>query len=368
MFKDILAIWQELRFLTDRMQAIADDVTVIFVANRQRAVTDSPLDRSTEYFTDDEANQILTALKESGFRTMYFEGEDQFISFVLKGKHKAIQSRWTIVYNTAQSGTDPGRKSMVPAFCALHGLPTCNSDSYAVSLARHKLHVHAILRRYGIPTPDTWAFDARLGWLRNECPPRDVLLIAKAGYESASIGLDEFSIGHMSRSFEEVLTKKSSALNQHFVVQRFISGNEFEVPIINIGNRRGAVAPVAITINGDHRLGERVLLYASVAEDRFGFARCPEDYTAESARMRDAAAAVCEVLGLKGFARVDFRVDDDRGVWVTDVSTSPHIVAHSAYWHSFSSEGWSYSDMLGCMIAVNASNYHWLENCYSDQT
>ena len=55
------------------MQAIADDVTVIFVANRQRAVTDSPLDRSTEYFTDDEANKILTALKENGFRTMYFE-------------------------------------------------------------------------------------------------------------------------------------------------------------------------------------------------------------------------------------------------------------------------------------------------------
>lgn len=368
MFTDIPAIWQKLRYLTDRVQEIADDVTVIFVANRQRAVTESPLDRSTEYFTDHETNQILTALKANGFRTVYFEGEDEFISFILERRHETIRSRWTIVYNTAQSGTDPGRKSLVPAFCALHGLQTCNSNSYAVSLARHKLHVHAVLRRYGIPSPDTWAFDAQLGWLRNERPPGDVLLIAKAGYESASIGLDERSIGHMSPSFEQALIEKSRDLNQNFVVQRFVSGSEFEVPVVNVANIRGAMVPVGITIDGDRELGERVLHYASVAEDRFGFALCPEDWTPEAERMRNAAAAVCEVLGLRGFARVDFRVDDNRDVWVTDVSTSPHIVAHSAYWHSFQSEGWSYSDMLGCMIAVNASNYHWLENNYSDQT
>ncbi|MEJ2631521.1 MAG: hypothetical protein P8011_08775 [Acidihalobacter sp.] len=360
MITDTAHLWTQLRQLTYRVRNIADDITVVFVANRQHGLSDASSDRSTEYLTDYETNQILTGLRESGFRTLYFEGENEFISFVLAQDGKISNSKWNIVYNTAQSGTDPGRKSMVPAFCALHQIPTCNSDSYAVSLARHKLHVHAILRRFNIPTPDTWAFGAETGWLRGEQPPNDLLLIAKAGHESASIGLDEASIGIMSLDFESVLRQKSIDLQQQIVVQKFISGREFELPVINMMNTHRPLDPISITFNGDAELGERVLLYDLVAKDRFGFTACSSENESEANRMRDAAANVCEVLGLKGFARVDFRMDDNLNVWVTDVSTSPHIVMHSSFWHLFEGIGWSHSEMLACMIAVNAVDLGWL--------
>ncbi|MGM3159461.1 hypothetical protein ACS25C_01590 [Dickeya undicola] len=353
-------ILTKLRQLTSRVKENADDITVVFVANRQSALSDDVQDRSTEYFTDYESNQILTGLKESGFRTLYFEGENEFISFVLTRKKELSNSKWVLVYNTAQSGTDPGRKSMIPAFCALHGFPSCNSDSYAVSLARHKLHVHAILRRYAIPTPDTWAYDANSGWLNNERPPENMLLIAKAGHESASIGLDEKSIGMLSPEFEEILKSKSEGLNQQFIVQKFISGYEFELPVINIAKSSYPLMPVSITLNGEKNLGNNVLLYNLVANDAFGFANAPENYKDETNTMREIAGNVCNILGLNGFARVDFRVDKDKNVWVTDVSTSPHIVMHSAYWHIFKQEGWLHSDMLACMIAVNAANLGWI--------
>lgn len=236
--------------MTDRVRAMGDDITVIFVANRQNAIVEDPLDRSTEYFTDQEADQIITALRTAGFQTLYFEGEDEFISFVLNGDYRSQVTSRIIVYNTAQSGTDPGRKSLIPAFCALHKIPTCNSNSYAVSLARHKVHVHAIFRRHGIPSPDSWSFDARSGWMLNQQPPLNEKLIAKAGYESASIGLDEASIGYMSAEFEAALTRKSVALRQHFIVQKFVSGYEFEVPVINVGSQREILGPIAITLNG----------------------------------------------------------------------------------------------------------------------
>lgn len=349
-----------LRQLTARAQEVADNITVVVVANRQRAIPDDSQDRSTEYWTDYETNQILTGLRSSGFRTQYFEGENEFISFVLERDGRIANSQWTLVYNTAQSGTDPGRKSMVPAFCALHGLPTCNSNSYAVSLARHKLHVHAILRRYGIPTPDTWAFEAHTGWLRNEYPPENTLLIAKAGYESASIGLDKQSIGTLSSNFENVLKEKSIGLKQQFVVQRFISGHEFQLPVINIEYSRETLAPVSIVLDGNYELDNRVLSYSSVAQDGFEFAMCPPEYSHESLRMREVAVDVCEVLGLNGFARVDFRMDSDRNIWVTDVATSPHIVMHSAYRYAFEQAGLSHCDMLASMVAVNAANLGWI--------
>ena len=353
-------LWNELRRLTSSVLEVADDITVVFVANRQKSLSGDSADRSTEYFTDYEANQILTGLRQSGFRTLYFEGENEFISFVLEAKRKLSKSRWNIVYNTAQSGTDPGRKSMIPAFCALHKIPTCNSDSYAVSLARHKMHVHAILQRFDIPTPKTWAFGAATGWLRGIKPPEDVLLIAKAGHESASIGLDEDSVGVLTPDFENVLRSKSAELQQQLVVQEFISGREFELPVINLQNRNEAADPISITFDGDAQLDQRVLLYDLVANDRFGFISCPAEYGGAAARMRQIASSVCEVLGLKGFARVDFRMDDTQNVWVTDVSTSPHIVMHSSYWHLFERAGWSHDELIACMIAVNAANLGWI--------
>lgn len=353
-------LWAGLRELTDKAKAIADEITVVLVANRQRALSGNSQDRATEYFTDYEANQILTGLRTSGFRTFSFEGENEFISHVLNHQGHISNSRWTLIYNTAQAGTDPGRKSMVPAFCALNGLPTCNSNSYALSLARHKLHVHTILRHYGIPTPDTWAFDANAGWLRGERPPLDTVLIAKAGHESASIGLDESSVGVWSPEYEKILRQKSIDLGQQFIVQKLISGREFEVPVVSFAHAHEALPPVAITLNGNDKLGSQILTYAAIACDGFGFATCPPEYSCESLRMREAAAGVCEVLGLNGFSRVDFRMDDDRNVWVTDVSTSPHIVMHSAYWHNFHQAGWSHGDMLACMIAINAANLGWI--------
>lgn len=354
------SLWAELRHLTSQVREVADEITVVFVANRQQGLSGDSGDRSTEYFTDYETNQILSGLRECGFRTLYFEGENEFISFVLESKGNLSESRRSIVYNTSQSGTDPGRKSMIPAFCALHNIPTCNSDSYAVSLARHKLHVHAILRQFNIPTPRTWAFGATTGWLLGERPPKDILLIAKAGHESASIGLDEKSIGKMSPDFEDILGQKSTDLQQQLVVQEFISGREFELPVINLLNEHKATDPISITFDGEAQLDERVLFYELVANDRFGFAACLPEHEAAAAHMRGAAANVCEVLGLRGFARVDFRMDTTQQVWVTDVSTSPHIVMHSSFWHLFEQAGWSHSELLACMIGVNAANLRWI--------
>lgn len=56
--------------------------------------------------------------------------------------------------------------------CALHRIPTCHSNSYVVSLARNKLHVHSILKRFGISVPESWSYEAGRGWLLGRRPPR----------------------------------------------------------------------------------------------------------------------------------------------------------------------------------------------------
>lgn len=366
MTSELSKIWNYLQKVTTETKSIAEDILVVFVANRKTFSTNSLNDRNTEYFSDFEANQLLTGFRISGFKTLYFEGENEFISYVIK-KERMTNAKWVIVYNTAQSGSDPGRKSLLPSFCSLHNIHICNSNSYVVSLARNKFHVHAILRCFGVPTPNSWLYSADSGWLKGETPPSKTNLIAKAVHESASIGLDYKSIGEISKKYESILMQKSEELKQPLIVQKFITGKEFEVPVINMNSQRLPLNPVSITINGNDELYDQYLSYDTIYNDRYGFGSHSSEYASVAENMRKVAADVCEILGINGFARVDFRVDNEKNIWVTDVSTSPHIVQHSAYNYAFNKVGWTHNDLLACMIAVNAK-IHNIIQVHSDHT
>lgn len=353
-------VWTTLRAAADRALAAADDITVVLVANTKEAVSSDPGDRSTEYLSDSEANQLLTGLRSAGFRTRYFEGERAFIEQVLADPTLGARGGRLLAYNIAQSGTDAGRKSLVPAFCALHGIPTCNSNAYVVSLARNKLHVHSILKRFGLPVPESWSYEAGRGWLLGRRPPEDATLIAKALHESASIGLDSDSVGKRSRKYEDMLARKSDTLRQAMLVQRLVEGREMETPVVRLGSRILALGPAVVTLGGSMHLGNRILDYAAVAHDGYDYAVAePADATV-AAKVRRVATAAYEVLGLDGFARVDFRVDDAGRPFVIDVATSPHLVWHSAYAHVFREAGWVHEDMLACMVAANARRLGWI--------
>jgi D-alanine-D-alanine ligase len=253
--------WDAIEHVIRAVKAIADDLTVGLVANLKSdsLAVDYP-DSSiiTEYFSENEASQILLALHESGFYTKLFRGEMEFIASVLDGSFEKLPRSRKLVYNTAQSGIGAGRKSLVPAFCALKGVNYCNSDAYTVSLARHKFHVYSILRSLGVPVAQSWLFD-KFGWLFGTRPPDNIMLIAKACYESASIGLSEQAIGYLSGTYETMLGERTRQMRQPFIVQEFISGSEAEVPVFDFGEGAFALEPVAIALEGSRLLGDRIL-------------------------------------------------------------------------------------------------------------
>ena len=104
----------------------------------------------TEYFSDDEFEQVVSMFSSLGLTTDYFTYEDDFFRHVIEHTPPEL-----LVYNAAQSGVGPGRKSLVPAFCNLHGIPCTGSNAYVVSLCRHKSHVNQLLAQPGIRVPQT---------------------------------------------------------------------------------------------------------------------------------------------------------------------------------------------------------------------
>lgn len=353
---------EEIARALQAVKSIAGILTVPLVANLKSDGAEAGdygiTSVATEYFSENEASQILIGLQECGFYTKLYAGESAFIAAVVDGSFARLPRARKLIYNTAQSGTGAGRKSLVPAFCALHGIAICNSDAYVLSLARHKFHVYSILRTLGLPATDSWLFD-HTGWLFGEEPPEDTKLIAKACFESASIGLDHESIGEHSNSYEAMLRRKVSALRQPYIVQRFVAGFEAEVPVIDFGQGPRALKPVAITLNDDPLLGDHILDYDIVYSDRSGFSSCSHLDRATRQGMQDAAEKVFRVLGMTAIGRVDFRIDAQGRFFITDIATTPHLVLHSAFAFAFAEAGFAHADVLGAVMAANARRQGW---------
>lgn len=353
---------EEIAHALQAVKSIAEILTVPLVANLKSEGAEAGDYRSssvaTEYFSENEASQILIGLQECGFYTKLYAGESAFIAAVLDGAFARLPREHKLVYNTAQSGTGAGRKSLIPAFCALHRIAACNSDAYVLSLARHKFHVYAILRTLGLPATDSWLFD-QSGWLFEQRPPSNTKLIAKACFESASIGLDQEGVGELSDAYEAMLKRKVAELRQPYIVQRFIAGYEAEVPVIDVGHGPCALEPVAMTLNNDPVLGDRILDYDIVYNDRNGFASCRHLDRRTREGMKLAAQNVFRALGMTAIGRVDFRIDSQGCFFITDVATTPHLVRHSAFAFAFAEAGFAHADVFGAVAAANAHRQGW---------
>jgi len=349
---------RELEVLAAGAIQIADEIAVMAVANLKDDVPFSTsFDRKTEYFTEDELEQIVSGFRTAGFYCDVFIGEGEFIDWVLGGGARRFPRRKLLVYNTAQSGIGAGRKSLIPAFCMLQGIPTLNADPYGASLARHKFHVNAILRSTGVPVPPTWWYFGKGLWLNEERPPIGTHVLAKSTYESASIGISSGSSMLSDHDLEERLDATRAGLQQPVVVQTFVTGREAETPVFRVDNLF-PLAPVGISIDKQHDVGDTFLSFERVCEDDYDFYALEEDLPELVEPLRQIAASTVQTLQLRGFCRVDSRIDTERRIFVTDVSTTPHLVAHSSYAFRFRYLGFDQGTMLAALVglALQSSN------------
>lgn len=332
--------WDRIERLAESSLALANDIAVFSVANVKDATDGyaTEFDRRTEYFSESELDDIVGAFRACGFYCDVFLNETDFMQWVMAQGHKRFPRSKILVYNTAQSGRGAGRKSLMPAFCALHGVTTLNANAYAVSLARHKFHVNAILRGVGIPSADAWWYLGEGRWLGDRRPPDGMQVISKSTYESASIGISAASLFEMGSSARALLDQTFSELEQPVVVQQFIEGTEAETPVV-VDRELLVLDPTGISIDAKRDLGVEFLHFERVAVDDYGFYAYRDTSPDVVERLRQTAAVTAEALQLEGFCRVDARIDTKGSPFVIDVSTTPHLIPHSTYGFTFQNKG-----------------------------
>lgn len=336
------------------------DSVAVFVVSNVKDVTKtenySAHSVITDFFSENEFEEIIIGFRKKGFYVESFTDELDFIDFIRRGKMDKLPFKNKIVYNTSQKGTGPGRHSLIPAFCKALNIPLIGSNAYVAALCRHKYHCNKLVREHIKCVPKAWLYTDTSGWLLNNLPPLSSELIIKPVHEAASIGVSHIIFDEAST---DLIHKTSKEYLQPIIAEQFIEGYEVEVPIIIDQEGYHALGPIGIEISGQKYLGKQILNYDNVYDNKYSFYNFIDEKPKIGKLILEAATKAANIIGFQDYARLDFRISKNGNFYLTDTTNNPHIVSHSSFYYCYENAGLTHSDLVTSLLALAAKRYDW---------
>lgn len=251
-------------------------------------------------------------------------------------EEKLRELRPDLVFNLVESYLGMASLACVaPALCRKAGIPFTGADEGVMALAGDKAAARRLMRSAAIPVPDGASLDElRLGKF-----PGAGQYIIKSRFEDASMGLDgdcvveASSRGELQWAMEELAPRMAGDC----VAERYVVGREFNLALLADLHGGVQALPLAEMVFDSRMPGPAILHYAAKwQEGSAAYAASVRSFDLDddrelSAAMVDIGLRCWEVLGLAGYARIDFRVAEDGGIFVIDVNPNPCIAPDSGF-------------------------------------
>jgi len=204
-------------------------------------------------------------------------------------------------------------------------LPYTGTHSTNLHLTNNKPGAKERLRAADLPTAD-WA-TLKGGTLG---PP----YIIKAIWEHASVGLDDHAIirtGDGSTVADQI-ESRSRQLGRQCFAEQFIEGREFNLALLANGELPHVLPPAEIDFSTFPKGKPRIVGYAAKWDERaFEFDNTPRKFDFPPAdaplldTLRGLAIACWRLFDLRGYARVDFRVDSQGRPWILEINVNTFL-------------------------------------------
>ncbi|MCO6437178.1 MAG: D-alanine--D-alanine ligase [Phycisphaerae bacterium] len=314
----------------------------------------------TDASRPDEADGLHQAdLVESALAKLGHRVQRMAVGLDLEGLSQQLESaRVDLLFNLVESAGGSGRFiSFVPALLEARRLPFTGSGSAAGFLTTNKPLAKSWLVQGGIPTP-AWR-------LRSGTSPCDLSVpatcIIKPVWEDASVGVDDNSIIRVDslKQVDAALQRASEQWGDVFAEQ-FVEGREFNLSLLAAGSGAVEVLPVAEIQFMDYpREKPRIVGYRAKWDERsFEYHATPRRFEFPSSdgplleRLRDLARGCWRLFDLRGYARVDFRVDEHGRAWVLEVNMNPCISPDAGFMAAAQQGGLSSEKVIERVVAA----------------
>ena len=242
----------------------------------------------------------------------------------------------------------------------LLGVPFTGSGSQALMLAIDKLMLKRSLRALGLPTAP-WVTPGELAvpqqGSERPLPSRERAVIVKAAGLGSSIGLDDDSVlraGWSDASLAAAIAARETKFCSPFFAETFLEGRELKISLIPGRDGSGIEAlPIAeIDYSNSDPRKPPILTWARTWGELdpadplpWSFALQEQD-PALCARLEDLARRCFNGLGLRGWARIDVRLDRDGEPFLLDVNANCSISPDAGLCASAQAAGMEFTEVV----------------------
>ena len=242
-------------------------------------------------------------------------------------------------------------------------LPYTGSHTEALFATNHKLIAKRTMRQAGLPTPAWLALhdSDRISPSRQEGPTAtfEPPCIIKSVWEHGSRGLDDENVvreGDASLVRDRLSDFVARTGRPHFAEQ-FIDGREFNVPLLD-GPEGPEVLPQGeIDFSSFPEGKPRIVGHrAKWHESSFEYNNTPRSFhVGEHDRhlvdcLRRLALESWRLFDLRGYVRVDFRVDRAGQPWILEINANPCLSPDAGFAAALAEAGISYDEAVGRIV------------------
>jgi len=229
----------------------------------------------------------------------------------------------------------------------MHHIPYTGCPVEAAFLTGSKVLARQIMKDRGIPVAGGYKLSEAAGLVTGR------KYIVKPVWEDGSLGITEESVFTFDGTAPAALKDKNDG---HWFIEEYIGGREFNISILSSANGPEVMPPAEIVFHDYPDEIPRIVSYkAKWIEESFQFANSkrsfPEDLSHRLMnKIKETTLACWHVFDLRGYARVDMRIDDKENVYVLEVNANPCIAPDSGFIAAAHRAGYSNREVVGRII------------------
>ncbi len=262
-----------------------------------------------------------------------------------------------VIFNLVEAVDGSGKLAVgVPGMLTRIGVDYTGADERALTITGDKPRAKGVLRGAGLPTSD-WGEPPDFEGIRE-----DARLIVKSALEDCSLGLDDASVVRgieAARARAEFCTRKYGG---RWFAESYIEGREFNIAVLQSQNGP-CVLPLAEMTFQEWQPGRpRIVGYkAKWDDDSFESTRTVRGFGIEEEnpvladRLRDLAAAAWNLFSLTGYARVDFRVNEENEPLILEINPNPCLSPDAGFAAAAARVGISYPELVERIVMAAQS-------------
>ncbi|MBI9062097.1 MAG: M20/M25/M40 family metallo-hydrolase [Marinilabiliaceae bacterium] len=303
--------------------------------------------QNKEFYSESNVRHVADCLEQDGHNVRILDGNMYIIERLQHFMPRVIDGeQMGMVFNMAYGIQGESRYTHIPSMLEMLGLPYVGSNPSGHALALDKVMTKIVWQNQGLPTPDFWVFNSVQDDLSGVRYP----VIVKPKMESVSFGL---KVVYNEEDLKEAVHFIVTEFQQQALVEQFIRGREFCVGIL--GNDPVETFPVLeIDLEGDPDAIQTV-------EDKKQTPRrkiCPAHLSDELTKaMQKYSVDGFKALGLRDFARVDIRLDENDNIYLLEINSMASLGVSGSYPAAAKVAGYDFAKLVNRMLDVAAVRY-----------